>query len=116
MRFQQLEDAADALAERLTSMVPADMEEGQIHVARDLAGAGLFAGLDVDPAELQNVTTALAAETSLGSVVQIMQMQGVVFVDEDAAVAVGRVVATHMRATLAVGYVLGRLHDPEHGA
>ena len=95
MRYLELEGAAEALAARLESMAP---EDGSVHVERNLAEAGLFAGMDVDPSELRMVA----------AVVCDLSAEAVELTRGDVAVA--------LRSAFAVGYALGRMHDPEAGS
>lgn len=110
-----LQDALDALATRLEAMIPEDQRST---VIGDFASAGLFIGLDVDPAELATALTMISRDNAHAVIIRtITELERIgvpidVAGDVAAALHIGRLLNGH----LAVGYVLGRLHRPDGDA
>lgn len=112
MRFQQLEDAADALAERLEHMIP-EPDDRVGHTMINMVQGGLFAGMDIDPVQLGMLASVLTEDT--GALVAAVIAKDLELRPER-TIDVFERIARSMTGCFVIGYCLGRLHDPEGGS
>lgn len=112
MPYRTLQEATEALSGRLVAMIPEHYADDETFANTDLTSAGLFAGLDVNPAKLQAIANALSDDSAAGSLEQLIPALRP-DLEPYELVEVTHAVSKYMAGVFAVGYVLGRLHDPE---